>query len=122
MNITYQVLTGVDMPEFVARSNNWRKLREALNGAATNEPVVIYLSRADYPTDEDMRKATETSRGGAYAFGDGAELSKRGLTIRTTAAWIKDLPSKSQQKLDSSYGITNPDDRVLICRKVRLDT
>lgn len=119
MNINYNVLTGITMPEVVQRSNNWRKLRDALDVAGTGDAVCIHLSRTNYPSDEDMRKATETSRAGAYSFADGADIAKNGLVVRTTARWVRELPAATQQMLDSKYGITNPDDRVLICRKVR---
>ena len=119
MNITYNVLTGINMPEVVQRSNNWRKLREAMDVARTGDAVCIHLSRENYPTDEDMRRATELGRAGAYSFADASDLSKNGIVIRTTARWVKELPAQTQQLLDSKYGITNPDDRVLICRKIR---
>jgi len=120
VNITYNILRGVEVPTVVNQSNKWRKLRQELNDAKTNETVLVHLKFSDYPDKETMQKATESARAGAYCFKSSAKLYKNRLDLKTTAINVADLPEDKISEL-GKYGVQR-DDRLLAIKKVRDDT
>ena len=118
MRTTHQVLTGIEVPIEVYRSSFWRDLRKSLSDAHEGDQVIIHLKEKDFPTDK-LNAAKDAARNGAYGYAKAAELSKIGLKITTSAVNVGDVPPDVSTQL-ADNGITNPNDILVVCRKVRV--
>lgn len=120
MGITtsYEILSGVTIPDHVFSSNKWRNLRQSLEKAEVGEQVVVHLKAVDFSDDGDMVKAVNRVRSsGCSGYSMAAGLTEKGLFVRTNVVKVNDLPEDVKAPLNEQ-GI-DPNDTIVVCQKTR---